>query len=134
MAKSKTLNKDILAGENVTKEEFVEFIRKAVNKSNPEYRELYFFLLKCFTDADKDRSGGVDPVGFDAMIEQAAAAPRRFGLAPPSSVMFKTDAERLAKRTEYFKTMDVNNDGTISFDEWLTYAVNHIIGKVATLS
>ena len=133
MSKVNTLSKDILAGQNVTKEEFLDFIKKAVNKSNPEYRELYFFLLKCFTDADQKRIGGVDPQGFDAMIEEAAAAPRRFGLAPSSSAMFSSDAERLAKRTEYFKTMDVNNDGTISFDEWLNYAVTHIIGKVATL-
>lgn len=67
------------------------------------------------------------------MIEVAAAAPRRFGLAPKSSEMFKTDADRLAKRKADFSKMDVNNDGTISFNEWLNYAVEHIISKVAAL-
>jgi len=134
MSKVGSLSKDILAGHNATKEEFEDFIKKAVNKSTPEYRDLYFFLLKCFVDADKDRDGAVLPAEFDRMIEVAAAAPRRFGLAPPSSTMFKSDAERLATRIEYFKTMDINDDGTISFDEWLNYATSHIVGKVATLS
>ena len=90
------------------------------------------YNIKCFPSY-QDRDGAVKPVEFDAMIEVAAAAPRRFGLAPSSKEMFKTDAERLAKRKEYFATMDVNNDGTISFDEWLDYAFNHIVGKVAGL-
>ena len=110
MSKVHTLSKDILAGQNATKEEFVDFIKKAVNKSTPEYRDLYFFLLKCFVDADKDRDGAVNVEGFDIMIEQAAAAPRRYGLAPASSTMFKTDAERLTKHAEYFKQMDVKNN------------------------
>ena len=133
MSKVHTLSKDILAGDNATKEEFVDFIKKAVNKSTPEYRDLYFFLLKCFTDADQDRDGAVNAQGFDVMIEKAAAAPRRYGLAPESSTMFKNEQERLAKHTEYFKKMDVKNNGTITFDEWLKFAVSHIMGKVATL-
>lgn len=129
------LPKDFLGGSSsdVTKEEFVAFIKKAVNKGTPEYRELYFFLLKCFVDADQDRDGGVLPEEFDAMIEVAADAPRRFGLAPSTKEMFKDDAARLAARKGYFRKMDINNDGTISFDEWLNYAFEHIVGKVATL-
>ena len=41
--------------------------------------------------------------------------------------------ERLAKRREHFAKMDVNGNGTISFDEWLEYAFRHIVCKVATL-
>jgi len=29
--------------------------------------------------------------------------------------------------------MDTNNSGTISFDEWLKYAYDHIVKKVASL-
>ena len=135
VGKVATLPKDYLGAtsKDVSKEEFIAFIKKAVNKGTPEYRELYYFLLKCFVDADQDRDGAVKPEEFDAMIEVAAAAPRRFGLAPSSASMFKTDAERLAKRKEYFATMDTNNDGTISFDEWLEYAFNHIVGKAASI-
>ena len=55
------------------------------------YRELYFFLLKTFQSGDVMRTGEVDPVSFDKMIEAAAAAPRRHGLAPKSSAMFAND-------------------------------------------
>ena len=41
--------------------------------------------------------------------------------------------ERLQKRKEYFKQMDTNQGGTISFDEWLQYAYEHIVEKVASL-
>ncbi len=34
---------------------FSRFIKKAVDKGTPEYRQLYFFLLKCFVEADSDR-------------------------------------------------------------------------------
>ncbi len=34
--------------------------------------------------------GAVDPMAFDKMIEAAASAPRRYGLAPKSSEMFPT--------------------------------------------
>ena len=44
-----TLPKDILsASPDVTKDEFVSFMKKAVNRGSPEYRELYFFLVKTF--------------------------------------------------------------------------------------
>ena len=132
MGKAKTLGKDYLGGD-CTKEEFITFIKKAVKRSNPEFKELFFFLLKCFTDADRDHDGAVNHKEFDAMVEEAAAAPRKHGLAPLSRVMFKTDAERLAKRLEYFQLMDTNKDDTISFDEWLNYAMEHIMGKVAAL-
>ncbi|KAK2147479.1 hypothetical protein LSH36_550g01013 [Paralvinella palmiformis] len=134
MSKVKTLSKDVLTSEDVTKEEFLEFTKKAVDKSTPEYRDLYSFLLKCFVDADKDRDGAINVNEFDQMIEVAAAAPRRHGLAPTSSQMFKSDAERLAKRAEYFKSMDVNKDGTISFDEWLQYSVEHITKKLVVVA
>ena len=132
MGKARGLPKDYLEGD-CTKEEFITFIKKAVKKSNPEFKELYFFLLAVFTDADTNHDGAVSHRGFDIMIEKAAAAPRKHGLAPPTSTMFKTDSERIAKRLEYFKEMDSNNDDSISFDEWLNYAMTHIMGKVAAL-
>ena len=33
---------------------------------------------------------------------------------------------------EYFARMDIDSNGTISFDEWLSYAYNHIVRKVST--
>ncbi len=109
------------------------FIKKATDRGTSEFRQLYFFLLKCFTEADKDRNGSVDVYEFDRMVETAVEAPRRFGLAPTSQAMFKNDAERLAVRMKDFERMDTNNSGTITFDEWLIYAADHITAKAATL-
>ena len=81
-------------GFSLTKAEFVGFVKRATDKSSPEYRELYFFLLKTFQAGDVMRTGEVDAVTFDRMIEDAADAPRRHGLAPKSSAMFATDAVR----------------------------------------
>jgi len=45
---------------NKSKEEFVSFIRIAVNqKSSLAYQELYQYLLKCFIRADLDMTGKV---------------------------------------------------------------------------
>ena len=41
--------------------------------------------------------------------------------------------ERIAQRQMYFSLMDVDGNGTISFDEWLDYAISHIVKKVAKL-
>ena len=130
--KAKALPKDYLEGA-CTKDEFITFIKKAVKKSNPEFKELYFFLLAIFTDADSNHDGAVSYRGFDHMIELAAAAPRKHGLAPPSNVMFKTESDRLAKHLGIFKRLDTNADNNISFDQWLNYALTHIMGKVANL-
>jgi Ca2+-binding EF-hand superfamily protein len=129
------LPKDYLGGTDheVSKQEFIDFIKQAVHKGTAEYQQLYFFLLKCFQAGDVNHTGSVDPIAFDKMIEAAAAAPRRFGLAPKSSDMFKSDSERLNKRKEYFASMDTDRNGLISFNEWLDYATKHIIGKVNAL-
>lgn len=136
MGKVTQLPKDVLTGKvaDVTKADFVTFIKKAVDKSTPEYRELYFFLLKTFQKGDVNMNGTVDPVAFDLMVEDAVAAPRRFGLAPSTEEMFSSDADRLEKRKADFMKMDNNGDGEISFNEWLDYAYNHIVAKVAGLS
>ena len=91
--------KDILGGssDNVSKQDFLDFIKKAVDRSTPEFNELYCFLLKTFQDGDEEKTGEVGPVAFDKMIEAAAEAPRRFGLAPKSSAMFKTDSVSFPK-------------------------------------
>ena len=92
-SKMHVLPKDYLGGSNkeVSKEEFVDFIKKAIDPRTPEYRRLYYFLLQTFQKGDVERKGLVDLVAFDKMIEEAAAAPRRHGLAPKSWKMFKND-------------------------------------------
>lgn len=72
-------------------------------------------------------------VQFDHHVELSANAPRVLGLAPKSADMFKTDAERIEACTEQFVSMDENGDGTITFDEFLNFTIDHIAGKVQGL-
>ena len=84
--------KDCLSGsaQDVTKQEFLTFIKKAVNRNSEEYKELYHFLVRTFQAGDKEGYGEVGPAEFDEMIECAAEAPRRFGLAPKTEELFKS--------------------------------------------
>merc|ERR1711997_1245883 len=125
------LPKDYLSGsaDDVSKEEFIAFIKRAVNTKSPEYKELYAFLMRTFQAGDKEGYGEVGPAEFDEMIECAAAAPRRFGLAPTTAELFKSDADRIAKRMTLFSQMDTTSTGKITFDGWLNYALEHIMGK-----
>ena len=135
MKKYVQLPKDCLSGsaDDVTKEEFLSFIKKAVNTNNPEYKELYYFLLRTFQAGDKKGYGEVEPAEFDEMIECAAAAPRRFGLAPKTSEMFKTSTDRMINRMTLFSKCDTSGIGKVTFDGWLNFALEHIIGKVRGL-
>merc|ERR1712223_997613 len=129
------LPKDYLSGsaDDVSKEEFIAFIKRAVNTKSPKYKELYAFLMRTFQAGDKEGYGEVGPAEFDEMIECAANAPRRFGLAPKTEDMFKTKGERFVNRVGLFSKMNTQSTGKISFDEWLAFALEHIGGKVATV-
>merc|ERR1719361_2611128 len=106
--------------------EFIAFIKKAVDKTTPEFLELYHFLVRTFQAGDVSGYGEVGPAEFDEMIECAAAAPRRFGLAPKTEDMFKSKGERFVQRVKEFSQMNTQSTGKISFDEWLDFALNHI--------
>ena len=59
------------------------------------------------------------------MIEAAAALPRKFG-----ENSWWDDGQ---KREDLFKSIDDNNDGAISFDEWLAFVMKRYRGFVASL-
>jgi Ca2+-binding EF-hand superfamily protein len=107
------------------KDVFVAVCKKFTDNLSAEYRRLYWFHWKCFQAADADRDGKVSEDEFNKMIDMATAAQKRFGM----EVGFQTEEER----KEMFKKMDENGDGGISFDEWLTFSLQHIIAKVASL-
>lgn len=119
-------------------EGFKQFtVAAARTRHCPEYKELYHFLQDCFVQADDDHSGLVDAWEFDKMIELAAAAPRKFGFAPPSNETYKSDADRIAARTVMFKQILAKNTRSglekISFNAWLEWAYAHICAKAKTL-
>ena len=71
-----------------------------------EYKELYMFLLKCFTEADNEGTGKIGPDKFDALVDIAAVAPRRFGFAPSAAETVMSVAEKLAARKAMFDKME----------------------------
>ena len=83
------------------------------------------YNIKCFPSY-QDRDGAVKPVEFDAMIEVAAASPRRFGRAPKSGSRYKSVEERVESKRAFFDFIDGNLDGKISFNEWLEYIFFHL--------
>jgi len=107
------------------KDAFVGVCKKGSEAGSDEHRRLYWFHWKCFQAADADRDGMVSGEEFNKMIDMATSAQKRCGLAVP----FASNDER----TEMFKKMDENGDGSISFDEWLAFSLEHIIAKVAAL-
>jgi len=117
-----------------SQEDFREFIIAAAkSRKSREYKELYHFVLKCFTDADTDFDGLIDVHSFSALIDIAAAAPRRFGLAPPSSEMYSSESHMVEARARIFRSLDAENTGYIDFDTWLHYIYTHICEKTAVL-
>jgi len=116
------------------KERFKEWVIKACrSRRSAEYKELYDVLLNVFVQADKDMDGRVNPAEFDQMIEIAADIPRKFGYAPPASQTYKTNEDRIKARNKMFRDMDTDNNGTITFEEWLTFSYKHICEKAKTL-
>merc|ERR1712083_785001 len=62
-----------------TKQEFVQWVKRAVSTSDDCYIELYNLLLRCYVAADVDMDGKVDGGEFSGMIEAAAALPKQHG-------------------------------------------------------
>lgn len=117
-----------------SKQDFSEFIIAACqSRKTKEYKELYHFLLKCFTDADTDMDGLIDVNDFYDLIDIAASAPRRFGFAPPASQIYSSEEERRQARAAIFATLDRAGRGHIHFDTWLHYIYKHICEKTAVL-
>lgn len=114
---------------------FVKFVRGlAVGKNTPEYKELYYFLLNCFSEADSDFDGLVGAERFDYMIERAACLPRKFGFAPSEAESFATPQQRQQFRADLFRKINTAGNGTIAFDEWLEWAYVHICLKAQQLN
>ena len=89
---------------------------KATNDINSaEHRELYLYLVGCFIEGDQDMDGCVNAIEFDNMIEKAAVAPRKIGLAPRTDQIFKTPEDRFKARKAMFEKMDLNSKQKLRF-------------------
>jgi len=115
-----------------SKHDFVHFVKAATaNKQSTEALELHKFLNKVFIDNDYDYDGLVGPIGLDAMVKEAAHAPRRFGFAPHSSEMYATPEEEAAAHKKLYGQL-CEGQG-IPFHNWYQWSMNHIMEKNSNL-
>ena len=96
----------------------------AVCTSRSEAR-LTSFIRRAFVAADIDFDGKVSEDEFSSMIDAAAALPKKFG--------YSWWPEDKAAHGDLFKKIDENNDGAVSFDEWLSFAISHYKSKSSEL-
>lgn len=117
--------------ERSTQEEFVSFLEVAMqNRHSEQYKALYEHLFKTFVEKDVMVKGAINFEEFDLLIEEAAKAPRTLGLAPQAHQAYDSAAHRQESRKQLFDTMDKDKGGTITFDEYLGWAVSHIAQKI----
>ena len=69
------------------KEQYMEFIKKALEVGTPENLELYWFLVEIFTDADCNKDGLICKRLFPTMMNQLLSNPVKFGLTHPDKVI-----------------------------------------------
>jgi|ERR1711936_1278430 len=113
------------AAYEMEKDDFVKIVKAAQDTASDAYKQMYWFHWKCFQAADADKDGMVAGDEFGTMIDMATRNQKRLGLPAP----FATGAER----KDAFVSMDENNDGHISFDEWLEFSMKNILAAVAAL-
>jgi len=113
------------AFDKLEKDAFVCEAKEALNTGSEAYRKVYWFCWKAFQAADADRDGQVTSSEFATMLAVATSAQKKLGLPAP----YGTQQEQ----ESCFKAMDVNGDGSISFNEWLSFYMTDILAKVAAL-
>lgn len=120
---------------DMNRKEFIEFLRKAQEFKNDEYKKLYFHLLKCFTDCDTDYDGRISKDEFDTLIDRAAKLPRQLGIVPSEKELYGGNVNlRKLIRDKHFNSMNVLKNGKISFNEFLSYTRKHIFEKLSSMA
>lgn len=120
------------------KKAFKEWVTKAGVKGTIEERQMYAFLATNFGDADVDKDGWIDAEEFDRVLENVAALPRRFGLAPSWKAEYGTMEARKAARKAMFDKIDGADGfkprGKIAMGQFVNWAQKHVAGKTPSLA
>merc|ERR1711865_286750 len=101
-----------------------------MGRHSEEFKSLYEFLFKVFVESDAEERGAITRAQFDVLIEDAAKAPRAVGLAPSSAQADPTEQAKYAARQAEFDAMDTDRTGTITFDKFFNWTIQHIAQKV----
>lgn len=101
--------------------------------SGKEKGEFYGFVSLAFGDVDTDKDGFITPKQFDRLLEKIAAIPRRFGLAPLSTMSYEA---RLHQHTQIFNTIDAAEGpprGVLGLDQVVAWTFDHVAVKVGQI-
>lgn len=113
------------------KQEFIHWAKKAAGDRNSrQAREFFAHCAVCFGDVDTDKDGFINYRQFDRLLETVASTPRRFGLAPQSTLDYES---RLKQHKTLFDSLDAKDGparGVIGMDQFLEWAFKHVVGKV----
>jgi hypothetical protein len=113
------------------KHEFITWVRRAAKEEKSrERREFYAFCSISFGDVDTDKDGFINHRQFDRLLETVAATPRRFGLAPQSTLNYD---DRLAQHKALFDQLDTAGGparGKIGMDQFVDWATDHLLERL----
>lgn len=116
------------------KQEFIHWASKAAkDEKSRQGREFFAHCAVCFGDVDTDKDGFINYRQFDRLLETVASTPRRFGLAPQSTMDYD---ERLKQHKALFDSIDARDGparGVIAMDQFVEWAFKHVIGKVGSI-
>jgi len=116
------------------KQEFIAWVKAAsADVKSREAREFYAFCCISFGDVDTDKDGFINARQFDRLLETVAAAPRRFGLAPQSTLNYD---DRLKIHKALFDQIDAAGGparGVIGMDQFVEWAKEHVVGKLGKI-
>jgi Ca2+-binding EF-hand superfamily protein len=114
--------------ENSDQDQFLVFLAIAMqDKHSEQYKAFYEFLFKTFVESDVKEKGYIVFEQFGELIEAAARAPRKLGLAPQTDVTYKgkSEQEKTKMRRLLFEEMDIDKNGKVTFDKFLVWSMAH---------
>jgi len=96
------------------KDEFLEFLKTAVQPGTPENTEMYWYLVELFTESDSNKNGLITVQAFPSMVDRLVEIPMKLGISCPDQ--FCTVGDEM------------------TLDEWISFAMEKVLKKIIVYS
>ena len=70
------------------KEEFITFLKSAVQPGTAEHTELFWYLAEIFTEGDTNKAGIITLRIFPTMVDRILETPKKLAVEHPEKVRF----------------------------------------------